>query len=187
MRSLGVILVAGMLVVSARPAGAQASFEVGGLFVSLSGTDFRAVNGGIGGDGQVRFRLGPSPVSVGIGGQYTTHSVDNIAPHFNVWGAFIEPRVGLLPGGSPIRPYLAARGAYLHQSTAQNSTSATANGVLIGGGGGVLLGLGGIHLDVGALVALAKFGEVKINGAGTGFKPNGTVVVFRAGLVFGRL
>ena len=184
MRSLGVILVAGMLVASARPAGAQAAFEVGGLFVSLSGTDFRAVNGGIGGDGQVRFRLGRSPISLGIGGQYTTHSVDNIAPHFNVWGAFIEPRVGLLPGGSPIRPYLAARGAYLHQST-QNGT-ATADGVLLGGGGGVLFGLGGIHLDVGALFALAKFGEVKINGAGTQFKPKGNVVVLRAGLVFGR-
>jgi hypothetical protein len=82
-----------------------------------------------------------------------------------------------LPGGP--------RGAFLHQST-QNGTSATADGVLLGGGGGILFGLGGMHLDVGALVALAKFGEVKINGAGTGFKPNGTVVVLRAGLVFGR-
>ena len=185
MRSLGMILVAAWFVASARPAGAQASFEVGGLYVSLSGTDFQAVNGGIGGDAQLRFRLGPSPISLGIGGQYTTHGVDNVTPNFNVWGAFIEPRVALLPGGSPIRHYLAARGAYLHQSTSQNATSATANGVLVGGGGGLLLGLGGMHLDVGVLVALAKFGEVKINGAGTGFKPNGTVMVLRAGLVFG--
>ena len=185
MRSFGAMLVAGVLLASARPAGAQAAVDVGGLYVSLSGTDFSAVNGGIGGDAQLRFHL-LSPITLGIGGQYTTHSVDNLNPNFNVWGAFVEPRFELPAGASPIRPYLAGRGAYLHQSTSQGTTSASASGFLIGGGGGLLIGLGGVHLDVGFLFALANFGEVKINGTGTGFKPNGTVVALRAGLYFGR-
>lgn len=184
MRVLGIVLMAGLLA-SARPAGAQVAFGVGGLYVSLSGTDFRAVNGGIGGDAQVRFRLAPTPISLGIGGQYTTHSVDNVSPNFNVWGVFLEPRLGLLPGGSPVRPYVAARGAFLHQSSSQGGPSATADGFMVGGGGGVVLGLGGVNLDVGLLFALAKFGEVKVNGTGTGFKPDGGVVLLRAGLLLG--
>jgi hypothetical protein len=185
MRSIGLVTLAALSVAAARPASGQVSFDVGGLYVSLSGTDFNTVNAGIGVDGQVRFRLAPSPITLGIGGQYTTHSVDNFNPNFNVWGVFVEPRYGLPSGASPIKPYLAARGAYLHQSISQGTNTASADGVLIGGGGGLLIGLGGLNLDVGVLFAVANFGEVKVNGTGNGVKPNGTVVALRAGLVFG--
>jgi hypothetical protein len=185
MRSIGLVTLAALSVAVARPASGQVSFDVGGLYVSLSGTDFNGVNAGIGVDGQVRFRLLPSAITLGIGGQYTTHAVDGVDPNFNVWGVFVEPRLGLPAGASPIKPYLAARGAYLHQSITQGANSASADGFLIAGGGGLLVGLGGINLDIGVLFGLANFGEIQLNGSGTGVKPNGTAVALRLGLVFG--
>lgn len=187
MRSIRLVALAALSLAVVRPpaASGQVSFDVGGLYVSLSGTDFNSVNAGMGVDGQVRFRLAPSPITLGIGGQYTTHSVDGFDPNFNVWGVFVEPRLAFASGASPIKPYLAARGAYLHQSSPQGTGSVTADGFLIGGGGGILVGLGGINLDVGFLFGLANFGELQFNGTGTGVKPNGGVVVLRAGLLFG--
>ena len=184
MRYLRVIVMMGLCLAAVRPVGAQVSFNVAGLYIILSGNDFQTTNAGIGGDAQVRFRLAPSPITLGIGSQYTTHIIDNVQPNANVWGVFLEPRLGLASGASPIKPYLGARGAYLHQSTSQGGSTASADGILIGGGGGLLIGLGGLNLDIGALVALANFGEVKINGSGTGVKPNGTAIALRAGIQF---
>ena len=184
MRYLRVIAIIGLCLAAVGPVSAQVSFNVAGLYITLAGNDFQSTNAGIGGDAQVRFRLAPSPITLGIGGQYTTHSVDNVTPNFNVWGVFVEPRYGLPSGASPIKPYLGARGAYLHSSAKQGTSTASADGILIGAGGGLLIGLGGLNLDIGALFALANFGEVKLNGSGTGVKPNGTAVALRAGIQF---
>ncbi len=185
MRSIAVVVMAGLGLATARPARAQVSFDVGGLYVSLSGNDFQGVNAGIGVDGQVRFRLMPSALTLGIGGQYTTHSVDGISPNFNVYGVFVEPRYPFPSGASQIKPYLAVRGGYVHQSISQGGNSASASGFLIGGGGGILVGLGGVDLDIGFLFGLVNFGEVKANGSPTGFSPSGSAIALRAGVVFG--
>jgi len=184
MRYVRVIVMTGLCLAAVRPASAQVAFNVAGLYITLAGNDFQTTNAGIGADAQVRFRLAPSPITLGIGGQFTTHTIDNVQPNAKVWGVFLEPRYGLPSGDSPIKPYFSARGAYLHQSTSQGGNTASADGILIGAGGGLLIGLGGLNLDVGALFALANFGEVKINGSGTGFKPNGTAVALRAGIQF---
>ncbi len=158
MRSPGVVIVAALCVAGVRPAGAQVSFNVAGLYVSLSGSDFQGTNAGIGADGQVRFRLAPSPITLGIGAQYTTHSVDGISENFNVWGVFVEPRYAFPSGASQVKPYLAARGGYLHQGISSGGNSLSADGFDIGAGGGILVGLGGVDLDIGFLFALVNFG-----------------------------
>lgn len=185
MRCLRFILIAGLSVAMVRPVGAQVAFNVAGLYVSLSGSDFQGTNAGIGADGQVRFRLAPSPITLGIGGQYTTHNVDNISENFNVWGVFVEPRYAFPSGASQIKPYIAARGGYVHQSISSGGNSLSASGFEAGAGGGILVGLGGVDLDIGFLFALVNFGEQQLNGSGTGFKPNGNAVALRAGVQFG--
>jgi len=185
MRYLRVVALAGLLLAAVRPVSAQVAFNVAGLYASLSGNDFQGTNAGIGGDGQVRFRLAPSPITLGIGGQYTTHSVDGIDPNFNVWGVFVEPRYAFPSGASQIKPYIAARGGYVHQSISDQSNTLSADGFEVGAGGGILIGLGGVDLDIGFLFALVNFGEQKLNGSGTGFSPSGNAVALRAGLQFG--
>lgn len=185
MRSIAVVVMAGLGLATVRPASAQVSFDVGGLYVSLSGNDFQGVNAGIGADAQVRFRLAPSTLTLGIGGQYTTHSVDGFTPNFHVYGVFVEPRYPFPSGASQIAPYLAARAGYLHQSISQGGSTLSANGFMVGGGGGILIGVGGVDIDIGFLFALANFGEQQLNGSPTGNSPNGTAVALRAGVVFG--
>lgn len=185
MRTLGVVLVAGLCVASARPASAQVSFDVGALYVSLSGNDFQGVNAGIGLDGQARFPVGTGTFSVGVGGQYTTHSVDGIDPNFNVWGIFGEPRYAFPSGASQIKPYVAGRVGYVHSSISSGGNTLGSGGFMFGGGGGIVIGLGGVNLDIGFLFAAVNFNEQKLNGTGTGFSPSGSAVALRAGLVFG--
>jgi hypothetical protein len=184
MRALRVMALLGIASVAARPAAAQVSFDVGGLYVSLGGNDFQGVNAGIGGEAQIRFPLGHS-FSFGGGAQYTTHSVDGIDPNFNVWGILAEPRYELAVTGSPVKPYLGARFVYLHSSISSGGNSLTANGFVFAGGGGLMIGAGTVNLDVGVLFGIANFSEQQLNGSGTGFSPNGSAIALRAGIAFG--
>ncbi len=163
----------------------QVSFGVAGLYATLSGSDFSGTNAGIGADGQVRFSLG-SAVTLGAGAQYTTHSVDGISENFNVIGIFAEPRYMFAAGASKVHPYLAGRGGWLRQSISSGGNDLKASGFFFGGGGGLVVGLGtSASLDLSVIFASVNFGEQELNGSPTGFKPSGTSLALRAGILFG--
>jgi hypothetical protein len=187
MRAFGVaVIVAGMYVATARPVVAQVSFNVAGLYATLSGSDFQGTNAGSGADGQIRFPLGQAGLSLGAGAQWTSHSVDGIDPNWSVIGVFGEPRYVFKTGGSSqLAPYIAGRAGWLHESISDGTDKLSASGFYFGGGGGLLIGLGGVNLDIGVLFASVNFGEVDLNGSSTGFKPSGTSLALRAGLAFG--
>jgi hypothetical protein len=169
----------------ARPAAAQVSFGVGGLYATLSGDDFQDTNAGFGLDGQVRFRAG-SGFSIGAGAQWTTHSVVGIDPNWSVIGVFGEPRYEFAAGDGTLRPYLWGRGGWIRARIADGPDELTQNGFYVGGGGGLVIAAGGMaSLDVGVLLAAVNFGEQQFNGQGTGFKPSGSSLALRAGLLVG--
>jgi len=180
------LVVAFIVFVMARPGAAQVSFNVAGLYATLSGDDFQGTNAGIGADGQIRFPLGQAGLSLGAGVQLTSHSVDGIDPNWSVIGVFGEPRYVFNTGGSSqLSPYIAGRAGWLHESISDGTDKLSASGFYFGGGGGLLIGLGGVNLDIGVLFASVKFGELDLNGSSTGFKPSGTSLALRAGLAFG--
>lgn len=171
-------------VVVGRVAG-QISFGVAGLYATLSGSDFTGTNAGIGADAQVRLALG-SGFTLGGGAQFTSHGVDGFNEKFNVIGIFAEPRYVFAAGASKVHPYLVGRGGWLRQSISSGGNELKATGFFFGGGGGLVVGLGpSVSLDISAILASINFGEQELNGSPTGFKPNGTSLALRAGILFG--
>jgi len=132
--------------------------------LSLLATGIVADGGTIGGFGvEPQLRLngkyysGVGRLSVGLGAQYTSHnSSDDVG--IRIAGAFVEPRLTLAKlSVGRVSPYVAARVAVLHQS---NDAASSSNGVALGGGGGVALGVSGrINLDFGIAGLLENFGE----------------------------
>jgi hypothetical protein len=97
------------------------------------------------------------PLSLGIGGQYTSHSSADDRT-LKVSGVFVEPRV-VIDKGSAERffPYVSARVAALRQSS---DFASTTNGFAVGVGGGFGYKLGpSMNLDVGVAVLQQSFGD----------------------------
>jgi opacity protein-like surface antigen len=132
--------------------------------------------GGVGLEPQFRFnRLYRSAssgvVSLGIGGQWTTHSSgpDDIT----ITGAFVEPRwVPALPY-ERFFPYLAGRVALLNQS---NNFGTSSSGFAFGAGGGIAYVLtANVNIDAGVAIIRQSFGDFTFTRAGLsgpgGFDP----------------
>lgn len=109
-------------------------------------------------------------LSLGIGGQYTTHS--SAPDKLTISGVFLEPRwVPAAIRSNNVAPYLSARLAFLHQS---NNFGSSSSGSGFGGGGGLAIKLTKtMNLDAGVQLVRQKFGDFKITGSPntTSFEP----------------
>ncbi|HXI19881.1 MAG TPA: hypothetical protein VNH46_02275 [Gemmatimonadales bacterium] len=153
------------------------------MYASLSGSDFDGTDAGFGLDGQVRFPLASS-FTLGLGGQFTSHGLQGLSDNLKVLGIFAEPRLMFATPGS-LKPYLAARGGYLHESVSSGGSSASASGWYAGGGGGLLIAVGPmVSVDLGALFSTASFGDFSVNGTSVAnTSTSGTVLSVRGGIL----
>lgn len=94
-------------------------------------------------------------VSLGIGGQWTTHSSG--ADEITITGAFVEPRwVPVMPY-ERVFPYLAARVAVLNQS---NNFGTSSGGLAYGAGGGIAYVVNSrVNIDAGVAIIRQSFSD----------------------------
>jgi hypothetical protein len=125
----------------------------------------RATVGGIGMEAQLRFNRvysteNAGALTVGIGGQYSTHSGDG--RETRLAGIFVEPRWALPFSAGCAFPYLSARATALRMmSDAGSGTSDASNGYAVGGGPGVTFRMTrSANLDVGAQFLHSRIGAV---------------------------
>ncbi len=133
-------------------------------------TSFKNGGSSIGGTGvEPQFRLNRlystesfGALSLGIGGQYTTHS--SSGQTLTISGLFLEPRwVPAAIRSNNVAPYLSARLAFLRQS---NNFGSSSSGSGFGGGGGLAIKLTKTtNLDAGVQLVRQSFGDFKVNGA----------------------
>jgi hypothetical protein len=145
--------------------------------------------GGVGAEAQFRFnqlkdiKATGGPLSLGIGGQYTSHkSKDDLT--LKVSGLFIEPRVVIDKSSAEhFFPYLSARVGLLRQSS---DFASTTNGFAVGVG----LGFGyklnaNVNLDVGAAALQQSFSDASTSTGGA-FRFGSLIsYVAKVGLNFG--
>jgi len=189
MRALRVaVLVAGVagVAVVAPPAVAQVSIGAAGLYASINGSDFDGTDAGFGLDAQVRFPLGTG-FSLGIGGQWTTHGIQGTSDNLGVLGVFGEPRYVFTTTSETLKPYLAARGGYLHESFSGGGIDASASGYFVGGGGGLVISVGPtVSVDLAVLWTTVSFGDATVNGSKvSNSNTSGSALAIRGGVLIG--
>jgi hypothetical protein len=163
------------------------SFAGGGVYASLSGSDFDGINAGLGVDAQFRYHA-RGGVSVGGGVQYTSHGIDGFDPNFGVRAFFADLRYSFETASSPsITPYIGARAALAHYGISEGGNSASANGTAFGPAGGMLIRLApAAQLDVGIVWYSVRFGNISANGTEQpDTKSSGSALALRAGVAFG--
>lgn len=104
-----------------------------------------------------KYFSGVGRVSIGLGGQYTSHkSANDIG--ITIVGAFVEPRLVIARiATDKVSPYVALRLAALRQS---NDVASSSNGFAVGAGGGIAFRLSErLNLDVGIAGIREKFSE----------------------------
>ena len=158
-------------------AGAQSaqaiSLQVSGLFMGFGGTAYEDMSSGVGGEAQLRYTSGA--MSLGLGYQYTRHTMEGEEGNMNNSGAFIEPRYVFATASPSLAPYISARLGIMRMSGIMPESS---NGGNVNVGGGILARLSSrANLDFGA-----TYGYTRFSGAITG---SGSDLVLRAGLALG--
>lgn len=165
------------LVLAVARAGAQSaqaiSLQVSGLYINFGGSAYSDMSSGAGGEAQVRYTSGA--MSLGIGYQYTRHTMQGEDGHMSNSGAFIEPRYVFAASSPTLAPYLSARLGLLRMKGIMPEDS---NGGNVNFGGGILARLTSrANLDFGA-----TYGYTRFSG---GIAGSGSDLVLRAGLALG--
>ena len=83
------------------------SIQVSGLYMGFGGTAYADMSIGTGGEAQLRYTSGA--MSLGIGYQYTRHTMMDEEGSMSNAGAFIEPRFVFATSSPNLAPYLSAR------------------------------------------------------------------------------
>ena len=149
------------------------SFQASGLVVGFGGSAYSDMSSGAGVEGQFRYTSGA--MSLGLGYQYTRHTMEGEEGHMSNSGAFIEPRYVFSTASPTLAPYVSARFGLLHMSGIMPETS---NGGTVNFGGGILARMTSrANLDFGA-----TYGYTRFSGGITG---SGSDLVLRAGLALG--
>jgi hypothetical protein len=149
------------------------SIQGSGLFIGFGGSAYSDMSAGKGFEGQVRYTSGA--MSLGVGYQYTRHTMEGEEGHMNNSGAFIEPRYVFSTSSPTLAPYLSARLGLLRMSGIMPENS---NGGTVNLGGGILARLTSrTNLDFGA-----TYGYTRFSG---GIAGSGSDLVLRAGLAIG--
>lgn len=162
------------------------SFSGGGLYATLSGSDFQGTNAGMGPEVQFRYHAA-SGFSIGGGVQYTSHDVDGISENYGITGFFVEPRYAFQAQSSSIQPYLGARLAFLNQKLEVTGFGKfTGSGTALGASGGLLVRLSSAaQLDIGVTWATVSFGDAELDGTTIpDSDASGSALALRAGVVF---
>jgi len=178
---------------SARAQTAQRfSAQASGLFVTLSGDAYAALDNGPGFEAQVRFN--PGALSIGGGFQMSNHDVatTGLDGSIRLLGPFLEPRYVIATQSPRLAPYVSSRLAVLRQTLNVDGFDGHANGLQINGGGGAIVRLASnINVDLGATFGYIDFGKATLTDKSTGVKTEtedsdtGTNWVIRIGLAFG--
>lgn len=163
------------------------SIQGSAIFVIAGGTAFAGTEAGPGIELQVRKNI--SQLTIGAGFQYSRHDFLDFPDPLNLTGVFIEPR-WVLPGSSTSwAPYVSGRLALFRQALSTEGVGASATGVQLNAGGGILVNLTrNANLDLGATFGLMRFGAMTFNfvsGSQQYPSSSGTNLVLRAGLAFG--
>jgi hypothetical protein len=172
----------------------RVSVEGAGMYVTVSGGDFRGVHAGTGFD--VQGRVAVSVLSLGVGYQHTSHDIDVLTNNVVVNGVFLEPRL-TLPAAPQVAPYVTGRFALVTQhlkigisSPLFSADERVSHGITAGVGGGVGLSLSrAVALDAAAIYNRVRFGTVVLDGEPLpDSDTSGSGVMFRLGLgvSFGR-
>ena len=169
---------------SAQPWSIQASAlaasqQIGGSAIS-----------GFGFEGQLRYT--PASLwSLGGGVQYSSHPSGN--EKINIVGGFLEPRYAIDIGSDKVAPYLAARLAFLHESSTLDVDPGvvvtlvefSSSGSAFGAGAGVLFrATSRINVDIGAAFVRQSFSSATSGGSTANFS-SFTGYVAKAGLSLG--
>ena len=188
-RTVGALLLNGLLLCGASAVSSAQSAQKYALQVAVLGTGIRYGGGttanGVGIEPQLRFNRLLSrerfAISLGIGAQYTSHTAGG--DKLNIAGAFLEPRFVPVIGSSRVFPYLSGRLAFLQQSSNFGTES---TGLAFGAGGGLVLKLSNsVNLDAGVQLVRQQFGDFEFNdGAAGTFNPF-TTYAAKVGLNFG--
>jgi hypothetical protein len=150
--------------IAAAPLRAQTGtpFSVQGsaLYAGLFGDAYAGLQSGPGGEVQIRYTR--DMLSIGVGTQYTAHTIDHegFSGSAHLDGVFFEPRLVILTSSLTIFPYLSARAAVVRLTLRENSgIEAHGTGGQFNGGGGVLVRISDrVHADVGA-----TYGGIHVN------------------------
>jgi len=149
------------------------SIQLSALGVQLTGVanDDLAFGGG----GELQLRWNPNRFSIGVGGQTTVHTLENVTVTYR--GGFVEPRYILTSFGNSVALYGSARLMTLSATVELLSVQREIDGWALGGGGGLLIRLGGrVNGDLGLTAGKEWY---------NGDRSNGTTVVTRIGLAVG--
>lgn len=176
-RTYFLIALALLSTVAATRAAAQSaqaiSLQVSGLFMGFGGSAYEEMSSGIGGEAQFRYTSGA--MSLGLGYQYTRHTMEGEEGNMNNSGAFIEPRYVFTTSSPTLAPYISARLGIMRMSGIMPESS---NGGNVNFGGGILARLTSrANLDFGA-----TYGYTRFSGAISG---SGSDLVLRAGFALG--
>lgn len=187
MRQLSSLLVASVVLAAAAHSAAGQS----GQSLSAQGSALYTVQQfgtgkNVGGPGiELQARYAHQLLSIGVGYQFSSHSLgsDNIKLN----GAFVEPRYAIDIGSDRVAPYVAARLAWLSQSSDFGDLGTfSSRGAAFGAGAGVVVGLTPrLNFDAGAAFIRQSFGDATTStGRPVTFTPfNGYVA--KAGLSIG--
>ena len=141
------------------------SLQLAALFTTIRASNTGSSVAGAGVEPQLRYnRLLTSEkygaLSLGIGGQYTTHS--KVQDKLTISGLFLEPRWVPATRSSRIFPYLSARLALLHiDGDFQFAAGGSSTGNGIGAGGGLAIRLTrAANLDAGVQLVQQRFGKI---------------------------
>jgi hypothetical protein len=166
------------------------SLQVSGLYNGLYGEVFENLNNGMGGEAQIRYT--PGALSLGVGAQYTTHSLDSpFTEDAQLLGAFFEPRYRIYIRSNVVAPYVSARFAWQNIGFSGDDLSMSADFIQLNAGGGLLYRLGPrLNLDLGATFGYNRLGAGTFDSRSRGrlrtfSAESGTNVVVRLGLAVG--
>lgn len=149
------------------------SLQVSGLYIGFGGSAYSDMSSGAGGEAQFRFTSGA--MSLGLGYQYTRHTMEGEEGHMSNSGAFIEPRYVFATSSPSLAPYISARLGLLRMKGIMEENS---NGGNVNLGGGILARLTSrTNLDFGA-----TYGYTRFSG---GIAGSGSDLVLRAGFALG--
>jgi len=178
-RAQGVALAITTAFLMMAPTGAAAqsaqalSVQVSGLYIGFGGSPYTDMSTGVGGEAQLRYTSGA--MSLGLGYQYTRHTMEGEEGHMSNAGVFVEPRYVFSTSSPTLAPYVSARLGLLRMSGIMDEDS---NGGTVNLGGGVLARLTSrTNLDFGA-----TYGYTRFSGAIDG---SGSDLVLRAGFAIG--
>jgi hypothetical protein len=166
-----------VFLVPSTPVAAQSaqkfSLQVSGLYIKFDGSAYGDMSSGSGGEAQIRYTAGS--VSLGIGYQYTRHTMIGEEGTMSTAGMFMEPRYVFTISKPNFAPYISARLSLLQMQGIMPDNSSGGN---INLGGGVLTRVSSrVNFDLGGTVGVSNF-------AG-GFDGSGSDFVLRAGVAIG--